>query len=126
MATTLKFRGQEGFDAIDRHLHPDDPGAERQNIGVIMQPGQTRHRRIGAKGGAHCLVPVGGNRNPDPGPADDDPSRGIAFCNSGTHGLAEFGIIYGIFCVRPEIEPLHPVGKMRLQGFLEIKARMVG
>jgi hypothetical protein len=78
MAPAGEFGAEESGDAGTRHVAADQPGAQREDIGVIMLARQPRRQRIVDPGAAACRVAVDRDRDADARPADRDAALGFA------------------------------------------------
>lgn len=103
------------------------PPRKNQDIGIVVLPAQTRRLFVKAKRGPHPGEPVGGDRHPDPGAADQYPSRE----KTGGHRFGRSGrkvwVIRGSIAVGSDVRHGQPhLRKERLEPLFKRKARMIG
>jgi hypothetical protein len=82
--------------------------AERQDVGVIMLPGQRCRKRLVDAGAAAGRVAVDRDRNADAGTANRDPALGLAAGNGVGKFGAKFGVINAFRSVGAKVSHLMP------------------
>ena len=97
MPSPFERGAEERVDAIESHLLAYNAPAKRQYIGIVMQSGKTRHRRIGAKRRADCLMTVRRNRDTNTAAADDNALLGLTLLKRFGQRVAVIGIIAAFF-----------------------------
>ena len=77
-ASPLNVRREEGDAALERRLGPDDPGAERQDVHVVVLDALVGRVGVVADGGADAADLVRRDARADAGAADEDAALGLA------------------------------------------------
>src|SRR5690606_38398478 len=72
VATSGEGGVEEGQQAVARHLETDQTRAEREDVGVVVLPGEPRGGHVVAHRGANPRVAVGGHRDADAAAARHD------------------------------------------------------
>ncbi len=100
---------------------------EREHVGIVVQPGQPRRRDIVAQRGANALVAVRGDRDADPGAANDHTASGTAIGQAARQRVRHVWIVDAVQRVRPEIERL-PAGSLEAadQRLFQVEAGVIG
>ena len=70
--TMREFGFQEGIDDIVGQFVGNDPGAETDDVGVVVLSGEAGGSSFRAAAGSDALMLVAGNRDAHAGPADGD------------------------------------------------------
>src|SRR3546814_10170924 len=104
MATAGELGGKESLHTVAGGLDADQPGAERQYVGVVMLAAQPGAGGVVAQCGTAAGDPVGGDGNADTGAADGDAEAGLAGRHGLAQGAAEIGIIDAFRAIGPEVE----------------------
>ena len=76
MTAAFELGGKERGHAGARHLGPDQAGAQRDRVGVVMAAAQPGRERLGDLRAAHLGMAVGGDGDADPRTAQRDPPLG--------------------------------------------------
>ena len=93
MTAAGEVGGQEHLDAFLGDFHADQPGAEREHVGVVVLACQPGAGAVMAQRGADMAVTVEGDRNADAGAADGDAASGPALAKRPGEGIGVIGIV---------------------------------
>ena len=86
-------RPEERHRALERGLGPDHPGAERQDVHVVVLDALVRRIRVVADGRPDAAHLVGGHRRADARAADEDPALRLAGDDRVTEPLGEVRVV---------------------------------
>ena len=119
MAATRERGGQKRVDAGLGHLDPDQPRAQRDDVGVVVLAGEGGGERLGHQRAAHRRVAVDRDRDTDARSAQRDAELGLAMRDRIGQDVAVVGIIDAGFIVGTKVEYLvavlaQPGGKLAL------------
>src|SRR5690348_2885203 len=79
---------EESGDARPRHLDADQPGAERDDIGVVVLPRETRRERLGDERAARGGIAVDRDRDADPRSAQRHADLGVGLLDRAAEAVA--------------------------------------
>ncbi len=91
---------------LDRQLRPDNAGAERQHVHVVVLHALVRRVGVVTHGRADARHLVRGDRRADAAAAEDDPSLGRAVDNAQADGFGEIRIIDRLLVKRALVDHL--------------------
>ena len=103
VAAALKLGGEEGVHNPLGQIVPDDPGAQRQHIGVVVAAAQLGGQGLAAQGAADALYLVGRDGDADAGGTDDNAFFALAGGYRLSGGAAENGVVAALGAVRAEV-----------------------
>ena len=120
MASTGERGGEKRFDAGLGHLDPDQPRAQRDDVGVVVLAGEAGGQWLGNQRAAHRRVSVGGDRDADPAATQGNAELGLAARDGIGQDVAEIGIIDRSLAIRAEVADLvsgltQPRGELGLE-----------
>src|SRR5215472_3180138 len=110
MAAAFELGAEKGAQAVLGDLEAHHARAERQDVGVVVLPREARGRGVVADARAHRPVPIGRDRDPDPGAAHEYAAPSLAPLDRARERVGEVRIIHGVATVGPEIQHLESQG----------------
>lgn len=120
MPTAFECRAEKYINTIKRDLNADDPRAECQHVGIVMQARQAGHGRVSTQSRTDFLMAIGGYGNTDAAAANDNTPLRLTLFQRFRESMAVIGIIAGFFRICAQIEEVEliPIGleNGRFQG----------
>ena len=103
MPAAAKRRSQKGGHAGPGHFDSDDPGAHREDVGVVVLTREGRRERLLDEGAAYLRVAVDRDGDADAGAAEGDGARRLSGGHMAGEPVAEIRIIDARLTVRTQI-----------------------
>ncbi len=127
MPSSGKFRLQPDSHDFQRNPSSQDTGSEAQHVGVVVftaHPGSIDVKTIGCPDAA---VPVGGNRHPDSGSADEYPALAFPVQDALNSFFDIIWIIHGLGRITTDIDDLMTgLSEILSDDFLQFKTAVIG
>ena len=127
MAPTAELGGQPGLDDLFGQVHPDQPGAQGQHVGIVVLPAVDGRGVIVGHPGPHARHFVGHNAAADPGAVDHDAhARPCRRLTRAADGVRKIGIVHCLFAVGAGIDDFETQrGQVRFEDLLQLEAAVV-
>ncbi len=120
MPASAEFGGEPGFEDLFGQGFADQPGAQGEQVGVIVLAGIGGGGEVIAHAGAHAGDLVGGHAGADPGPVDHDPAEGFTRRNQFGNRPGKIGVIHRGGGIGAAVDDrVAQLGEIGFEGFLE-------
>lgn len=126
VTTALERTGQEGSHTRAGNLEPDDPGAERKDVRIVVLASQAGSNRVRCVNAAHAAHLVGDDRLAGAAATQDDRTVALPIRDRDGRRGDDVRVVDGLLGVRSEVHRLVPeLADPRKDGAPELDRRVV-